>query len=66
VAHHLSEEGLLIAGFSLDRAAGALTLDEYDDYCAKAGLALVDHYATWERDPYEGGTYAVSVHRSSR
>lgn len=66
VAHHLSERGLLIAGFSLDRATGALTLAEYDDYCAKAELALVERYATWERGPYEGGKYAVSVHRSSR
>lgn len=66
VAHHLSEASLLIAGFSLDRGAGSLSLAEYDEYCAKAGLALVERYATWERNPYEGGKYAVSVHQSDR
>lgn len=66
LANHLSEEGLLIAGFSLERATGSLTLAEYDDHCAKAGLVLVERYATWERDPYEGGKYAVSVHRENR
>lgn len=66
LASHLHADGLLIAGFTLDRGAGALTLDEYDEYCAKAGLALVERYATWERDAYAGGDYAVSVHREQR
>ncbi len=63
---HLNEGGLLIAGFTIDRGAGALSLDEYDDDCAKAGLALVERYANWERNPYGGGDYAVSVHRYIR
>ncbi len=66
LASHLSPGGLLIAGFSLDRGAGAPTLDEYDEYCTKAGLALVERYATWECHPYTGGNYAVSVHVQSR
>jgi len=63
LADHLDEDGLLVAGFSLQTHASALTLDEFDASCAAAGLALVDRFATWDRAPYEGGDYAVSVHR---
>lgn len=59
--------GLLVAGFGLDEAhlpvPPGLTLSEYDDCCAAAGLTLVDRFATWDADPYDGGGYAVSVHR---
>ncbi|GAB2845427.1 class I SAM-dependent methyltransferase [Actinocorallia aurea] len=61
--------GLLVAGFGLDRAhlpvAPSLTLDEYDSYCSAAGLTLDGRYATWDGDPYDGGGYAVSVHRAA-
>ena len=65
-AAHLQHGGLLIAGFSLDRRPDALTLDEYDSLCVDSGLQLVDRFATWERDPYAGHDYAVSVHRLER
>ncbi|MGW6208566.1 class I SAM-dependent methyltransferase [Streptomyces sp. NPDC055089] len=59
--------GLLVAGFGLDEAhlpvPPGLTLSDYDDWCAAAGLTLVDRFATWDADPYAGGGYAVSVHR---
>lgn len=59
--------GLLVAGFGLDEAhlpvPPGLTLRDYDDWCAAAGLTLVDRFATWDADPYDGGGYAVSVHR---
>ncbi|WP_327170566.1 class I SAM-dependent methyltransferase [Streptomyces sp. NBC_01336] len=59
--------GLLAAGFGLDEAhlpvPPGLTLSDYDDWCAAAGLNLVDRFATWDADPYAGGGYAVSVHR---
>ncbi|MFQ6143727.1 class I SAM-dependent methyltransferase [Streptomyces seoulensis] len=59
--------GLLVAGFGLDRAhlpvPPGITLPEYDDHCAAAGLTLVDRFATWDAAPYDGGGYAVSVHR---
>ncbi|CAL9323859.1 class I SAM-dependent methyltransferase [Streptomyces sp. WAC04189] len=59
--------GLLVAGFGLDRehlpVPPGLTLVEYDGHCAAAGLTLTDRFATWDADPYEGGGYAVSVHR---
>ncbi|WNI33479.1 class I SAM-dependent methyltransferase [Streptomyces sp. ITFR-6] len=59
--------GLLVAGFGLDEAhlpvPPGLTLSDYDDCCAASGLSLVDHFATWDADPYDDGGYAVSVHR---
>lgn len=63
LARHLTEDGLLVAGFSLQTQAGALTLSEYDAACTAAALTLVDRFATWERAPYDGGDYSVSIHR---
>lgn len=60
VARHLAPGGALVAGFSLDRGYG---LDRYDADCAAAGLSPAERHATWERAPYAGGDYAVSVHR---
>ncbi|MFM9368504.1 class I SAM-dependent methyltransferase [Streptomyces sp. Da 82-17] len=61
--------GLLVAGFGLDAAhlpvPPTITLQEYDTYCTEAGLTLVNRFATWDADPYEGGGYAVSVHRAA-
>ena len=58
---------LMVAGFGLDAAhlpvPPSITLPEYDAHCAAAGLAFVDRFATWDADPYDGGGYAVSVHR---
>lgn len=63
LAAHLEPGGLLVAGFSLERRDDAITLAEYDACCSAAGLALVERFATWDRDPYDSGDYAVSVHR---
>ncbi|MEU6657918.1 class I SAM-dependent methyltransferase [Streptomyces sp. NPDC046821] len=61
--------GLLVAGFGLDAAhlpvPPGITLAEYDESCAAVGLALVGRFATWDADAYDGGGYAVSVHRAS-
>lgn len=65
-AAHLQHGGLLVAGFSLDERPGALTLAEYDALCAGTGMELLDRFATWERDPFAGQEYAVSVHRLAR
>jgi SAM-dependent methyltransferase len=59
-ARHLTPRGVLIAGFAL--RAGWPGLAEYDEWCADAGLALVDRWATWDRQSYSGGDYAVSAH----
>jgi SAM-dependent methyltransferase len=60
----LGPRGLLIAGFQLrpDRVA----LPEYDRLAAAAGFEPVARWSTWERGPYAGGDYAVSVHRRAR
>ncbi len=60
VARHVRPGGVLIAGFSLDRGYG---VEDYDAHCAAAGLALAERHATWDREPFTGGDYAVSVHR---
>jgi SAM-dependent methyltransferase len=62
----LAPGGLLVAGFGLDPAHLPLVeapfgLAEYDSWCAAAGLALRDRFATWAGEPYGGGGYAVSV-----
>jgi hypothetical protein len=62
LATHLEPGGRLIAGFGLEAGPDAITLDEYDNACMLAGLVLEDRFATWERAPYTGGAYAVSVH----
>ncbi len=68
LAAALRPGGPLVAGFGLDAAhlpvPPGITLPEYDAYCAAAGLALVDRFATWDADAFDGGGYAVSVHRA--
>jgi SAM-dependent methyltransferase len=64
----LRPRGLLVAGFGLDddhlpAGAAHLELAAYDGWCVAAGLEPVARHATWAGDPYEGGGYAVSVHR---
>jgi SAM-dependent methyltransferase len=60
-ARHVAPDGLLVAGFQLDRG---YTLAEYDAHCAGAGLVLAERLATWDRDAFvPPGAYAVSVHR---
>lgn len=54
--------GVLVAGFQLDRGYG---VDDYDAHCTAAGLELVERFATWDRQPFRGDGYAVSVHRQS-
>lgn len=63
LAGHLEPGGVLVAGFALESRPDAVTLAEYDAAAAAAGLSLVDRYATWERAPFDGGRYAVTVHR---
>ncbi|ANZ43553.1 SAM-dependent methyltransferase [Lentzea guizhouensis] len=57
VARHVRT--ILVAGFSLDRG---YTAEDYDEHCANAGLRLVERYATWDRQEFQDGDYAVSVH----
>ena len=68
MAAHLRHGGLLTAGFGLapshlplDHAP--VSLDQYDAFCAAAGLVFEQRFATWDGKAYDGGPYAVSVHR---
>lgn len=60
-AAHVAPGGRLISGCQL--RAGWPTVDDYDAWCAAAGLVLEDRFATWHGDPL-GPTpdYAVAVH----
>jgi ubiquinone/menaquinone biosynthesis C-methylase UbiE len=59
VARHVGR--FLVAGFGLNRG---YSVEEYDEHCAQAGLTLVERFATWDREEFRGGDYAVSVHMS--
>ncbi len=63
LARHLAEDGLLVAGFELQ--SGRLDLAAYDAHAAAAGLTLAARWATWDRQPFAGGSYAVSVHEAA-
>lgn len=70
LAATLRPAGGLVMGFGLDAdhlpgAAAHLALDDVDAWCAAAGLTLSDRWATWDREPYAGGGYAVSAYRRS-
>jgi SAM-dependent methyltransferase len=57
----LRPAGLLVSGFTVrpDR----LTLSRYDELAQRSGLDPVSRWSTWDRSPFTGGEYAVSVHR---
>ena len=61
LTRQLTYGGRLIAGFQL--GAGRLPLAAYDAHATAAGLALESRWATWDREPFTDGDYAVSVHR---
>lgn len=61
LANHVDPGGALVAGFSLQ--PGRLDLPTYDRHAEAAGLEIADRWATWDRQPFAGGDYAVSVHR---
>lgn len=63
MARHLDVGGSLVAGFQLQ--PDRLDLATYDRHAAAAGLSLAERWATWDREPYNGGDYAVSVHRTA-
>jgi len=60
LARTVKPGGLVVAGFQVGRQ---LTLERYDALGASAGLELLQRWATWDRAPYTGGDYAVSLQR---
>ena len=61
LADRLAPNGLLVAGFSI--RTHRLRLDDYDRFVEAAGLRLEYRWATWDREQFAHGDYAVSVHR---
>jgi SAM-dependent methyltransferase len=63
-AGRLVDGGILVAGFQIlpDR----LSLERYDELAEAAGLRPVARWSTWNRDPFTGGDYAVTVHARDR
>ena len=61
-AAHVAPGGSLVAGFQLGRGYG---LDRLDADAAAAGLHLAERWSTWDRRPWDGGSYAVSHFRTS-
>lgn len=64
----LAPGGLLVVGFGLDVAHLPIDfvpvdLPSYDQWCIDAGLEPVDRWSTWDREPFDDGGYAVSLHR---
>lgn len=62
LAAHLEPGGLLVSGFQL--MPGRLELAQYDAMAAAAGLEPAARWATWDKQMYQGGDYAVSLHRN--
>ena len=61
MARHLGPGGRLASGFRLGLTP--LTFADYDRFAADAGLELEHRWTTWDREPFDGGSYAVTVHR---
>lgn len=61
MARHLAAGGRIVSGFRLGLTP--LTFADYDRFAAAAGLELEHRWTTWDREPYDGGSYAVTVHR---
>lgn len=63
VARHLTEDGIFVVGFGLGRT---LTVDEFDDHVAAAGLRVEQRFATWDLRPWsEDADFVVSVLRKA-
>jgi SAM-dependent methyltransferase len=61
MAAHLVPDGLLVNGFQI--GLSSLDLQEYDHLASSAGLQPAGRWATWDRDPFLGGDFVVSLHR---
>jgi SAM-dependent methyltransferase len=60
VAGTVRPGGLVVAGFQI--RPGGYGPAPLDADAAAAGLHLVDRWATWDRQPWDGHDYQVSVH----
>lgn len=60
LAGTLAPGGILVAGFQV--RPGGYGPDRLDADADAAGLHLVGRWATWDREPWDGGDYQVSAH----
>jgi SAM-dependent methyltransferase len=68
LAAHAAPGGLVVCGFGLDAEhlpgdCPVTPLAAVDEAFAAAGLERQERFATWDRAPYDGGGYVVTVHR---
>jgi SAM-dependent methyltransferase len=61
IAAHLRSDGLLVAGFGLDRG---YSLDDFDAHLTAAGLVREHRFATWDLRPWaDTADFAVTLAR---
>ncbi|MGI9598154.1 MAG: class I SAM-dependent methyltransferase [Acidimicrobiales bacterium] len=58
LARHLRPGGLMVVGSS---GAPGCEFATVDRWCIESSLRPVQRFATWDRQPYRGGDYRVSV-----
>lgn len=63
LARHVAPAGVLVAGNAVEATPDGFDPDEFDRYAEAAGLVREHRYATWDREPDDGGRYVVTVHR---
>lgn len=64
VARHVADDGFVLVGFGLGRT---LTLAQFDQHVATAGLRVEHRFATWDLKAWsEEADFAVSVLRHQR
>ena len=61
LAAHVRPGGLLVSGWRTDR----LSPQDYDAWCAAAGLEPVARHSTWDGEPWrDDADWCVAVHRA--
>lgn len=69
LADHALPGGAVVCGFGLDAAhlpgdCPVTPLAAVDEAFADAGLRAAERWSTWDREPFTGGGYVVTVHRN--
>lgn len=70
LAAHVLPGGAVVCGFGLDDDhlpgdCAVTPLESVDEAFAAAGLAPGRRWSTWDQEPYDGGGYVVTEHRST-
>jgi len=62
-AGHLTPGGRVVVGAGLQRAWPSVA--ELDAWATAAGLVLAERYGGWDRVPFDGGGYALSLYAAA-